>query len=103
MHSPSDVHWQAIKHILRYLQGTSHHDLSIQVTLDYNLTCFTNLNYTSILHDRQSINNYCVFMGSNLISWSFTKQKIVSHSIVEFEYRTVANGIVELSWIGSFF
>ena len=75
MHSPSDVHWQAIKHILRYLQGTSHHDLSIQVTLDYNLTCFTNLNYTSILHDRQSINNYCVFMGSNLISWSLTKQK----------------------------
>ena len=30
-------------------------------------------------------------------------KKIVFHSIVEFEYRTVANGIVELSWIGSFF
>ncbi|KAL6335775.1 hypothetical protein AAG906_039538 [Vitis piasezkii] len=73
------------------------------ITPDYNLTCFTNPNHTSSFHDHQSINNYCVFMGSNLISWSFTKQKIVSRSTVEFEYRTVANGIVELSLIGSLF
>ena len=42
-------------------------------------------------------------MSSNLISWSCTKQKVVSRSIAESEYRAIANGASELSWIGSFF
>ncbi|KAL6330894.1 hypothetical protein AAG906_009322 [Vitis piasezkii] len=41
MHSPSNVHWQAIKRILHYLKGTSHYGLSIQATPVYNLTCFS--------------------------------------------------------------
>ncbi|RVW16028.1 Retrovirus-related Pol polyprotein from transposon RE1 [Vitis vinifera] len=101
MHSPSDVHWQAVKHILHYLKGTSHYGLSIQATPDYNLTCFTNVNYASSLDDHQSPSSYFVFMGSNIISWYSTKQKVVSRSTAESEYRAVANGATKLSWIGS--
>ena len=64
MRSPFNVHWQAIKRILRYLKGTSHYGLSIQATLYYNLTCFTDADYASSPDDRRSTSGYCVFMGS---------------------------------------
>ncbi|KAL6346439.1 hypothetical protein AAG906_033235 [Vitis piasezkii] len=76
---------------LHYLKGTSHYGLSIQATPDYNLTCFTNVNYASSLDDHQSTSSYFVFMGSNIISWSSTKLKVVSRSTAESEYRAVAN------------
>ncbi|TXG69550.1 hypothetical protein EZV62_004485 [Acer yangbiense] len=37
--------------------------------------------------------------GPNLISWSSSKQKVVSRSSAESEYRALANGAAELSWI----
>lgn len=70
MHTPTDVHWQAVKRILRYLSGTSHLGLSVQPYLDYNLVCYTNADWTSSPDDRRSISAYCIFLGANLISWS---------------------------------
>ncbi|RVW51464.1 Retrovirus-related Pol polyprotein from transposon RE1 [Vitis vinifera] len=92
---------QAVKHILHYLKGTSHYGLSIQATPNYNLTCFTNVDHAPSPDDHQSTSSYFVFMGSNIISWFSTKQKVVSRSTTESKYRAVANGAAELSWIGS--
>ena len=97
----SKTYRQAVKHILHYLKETSHYGLSIQATPNYNLTCFTNVDHASSPDDHQSTSNYFVFMGSNIISWSSTKQKVVSRSTAESKYRAVANGAAELSWIGS--
>lgn len=77
MHIPTDVHCQAVKRILRYLSGTSHLGLSVQPSLDYNLV-YTNADWTSCPDDRRSISAYCIFLGVNLISWSSSKQKVVS-------------------------
>ena len=41
MHSPTDVHWQAIKRVLRYLKGTFHYDLFILASTYLNLVCYT--------------------------------------------------------------
>ena len=41
-------------------------------------------------------------LSPNLISRSYTKQKVVSHSSVEFEYRGLANVASELLWIETF-
>ena len=38
-------------------------------------------------------------LGGNLVSWSSKRQPVVSRSSAEAEYRAVANGVAEASWL----
>jgi hypothetical protein len=38
-------------------------------------------------------------MGDNLVSWSAKRQTVVSRSSAEAEYRAVANGVAEATWL----
>ncbi|MDV3193991.1 MAG: Ty1/Copia family ribonuclease HI, partial [Sweet potato little leaf phytoplasma] len=40
-------------------------------------------------------------MGNNLVSWSSAKQKVVSRSSAESEYRGLSNAAAELVWVQS--
>nr|CAN82797.1 hypothetical protein VITISV_007531 [Vitis vinifera] len=46
--------------------------------------------------DRKSTSDHCCFLGSNLISWSSSKQHIASRSSAESEYCDLTNAAVEL-------
>ncbi|RVX07800.1 Retrovirus-related Pol polyprotein from transposon RE2 [Vitis vinifera] len=54
-----------------------------------NLTIegFTDADWGAHLDDRRRSSGYLVYLGGNLVSWSSTKQKVVSHSSAESEYR----------------
>jgi hypothetical protein len=40
-----------------------------------------------------------VFLGDNLVSWSAKRHTVVSRSNAEGEYRAVANGVAEVTWL----
>jgi len=99
MHKPSKLHWQAVKRILRYLKHTVSHGLLLTRLNISILEAFSDADWAGCPDDRKSTGGYCVFLGSNLISWSSKKHPTVSRSSTEAEYKSVANATAELLWI----
>jgi len=53
------------------------------------------------LDDRKSTAGFCVYLGSNIVSWGSYKQWVVSKSSTEDEYRSIATVLAEITWIMS--
>jgi hypothetical protein len=45
------------------------------------------------------MSGYVVFLGDHLVSWSTKRQTVVSRSNAEVEYRAIANGVAEATWL----
>lgn len=113
MHSPTQNHWSAVKRILRYLQGSLDHGLFIQrssgSTLhaytdahhqhDRPLTAYSDADWAGCPDDRRSTGGFAIYLGSNLVSWSARKQRTVSRSSTESEYKALADTVAELTWL----
>ncbi|KAI5336426.1 hypothetical protein L3X38_015693 [Prunus dulcis] len=101
MHSPSETHWQALKRLLRYLKGTISFGLHLCRRPSNRLYAFSDADWAGDHDDRKSTTGYVVYLGGNLISWSSRKQRSVSRSSTEAEYRAIAATTSELTWIQS--
>uniref|UniRef100_A0A803PUZ8 Uncharacterized protein n=1 Tax=Cannabis sativa TaxID=3483 RepID=A0A803PUZ8_CANSA len=103
MHNPPESHLKVVKKILKYLKGTLDHGLHLKPCSSLTLTCFCDADWASDPDDRRSTSCFCVCLGSNLVSWSSKKRKIVSRSSTEIEYCSLANATTEIIWLQSFF
>ncbi|CAL8992777.1 unnamed protein product, partial [Prunus brigantina] len=61
-----------------------------QASCSLQLSAYSNPDYVGDPDSRHSTGGYCIFLGSNLISWSSKKQKTVSRSSTEAKYRQLA-------------
>ncbi|GAA0143494.1 hypothetical protein LIER_35754 [Lithospermum erythrorhizon] len=99
MHSPTVCNLTDIKRILRYLSGTSTHDIQLYKVAHLQLKAFSDSDWVGRPTTRRLTIGFCVFLRSNLISWSSKKQPTVSHSSTEAEYRALASTIAEITWL----
>ncbi|GJV82650.1 ribonuclease H-like domain-containing protein [Tanacetum coccineum] len=99
MHDPREPHFAALKRILRYVRGTTDFDLQLYAFATISLVGYTNADWAGFPSTRRSTLGYCVFLGDNLLSWSYKRQHIISRSSSEAEYRGVANVVVETAWL----
>lgn len=103
MQHPRVDHWQSVKRIVRYLQGTRDYGLHLQKSSSPRLTALCDADWASDPVDRRSTSGFCVYFGSNLISWISKKQPVVSRSSTEAEYRALALVVAELLWVQALF
>ncbi|XP_051202123.1 uncharacterized mitochondrial protein AtMg00810-like [Lolium perenne] len=92
---PSEIHWEAVKRILRYVKGTLDTRLKFRKSSAMGISIFTDADWAGDVDDRRSTGGYAIFVGPNLVSWSSKKQPTVSRSSTEAEYKALANGAAE--------
>ncbi|KAI0496713.1 hypothetical protein KFK09_023037 [Dendrobium nobile] len=96
MQSPTNSHFEALKRLLRYIQGSLHTGLPIFCDASI-LQSYADSDWPGDADDRKSISGYCNFLGSTLISWSVKKQNAVARSSTEAEYRALASAAAEIT------
>lgn len=97
MHNLGKDHWEAVKWILHYVNGT----VKMRLVFDrnkaatYGVTGFVDSDYVGDLDRRKSIYGYIFTMCTGAISWKASLQSIATLSTTEAEYVAVAEGVKE--------
>nr|XP_016514347.1 PREDICTED: uncharacterized mitochondrial protein AtMg00810-like [Nicotiana tabacum] len=99
MHYPKVSHWKAIKRLLRYLKHTSTMGVKLCRQPTDRLLTYSDSDWAGNPQDRTSTTGYVVYLGNSPISWSSKKQRSVSRSSTEAEYRAVAAVVSEVNWL----
>ncbi|CAJ2640052.1 unnamed protein product [Trifolium pratense] len=97
--NPTKKDMRAVKRILRYIKGTLTHGLRYLSQSSLTLNAFCDADWAGCPTTRRSTTGYCIFLGSNCISWASKKQPTVSRSSTEAEYRSLATTSAELTWL----
>uniref|UniRef100_A0A803QDL5 Mitochondrial protein n=2 Tax=Cannabis sativa TaxID=3483 RepID=A0A803QDL5_CANSA len=101
MQSPTLAHWCACKRVLRYIKGTMTKGLVFKPASRLTLEGFSDNDWACDIIDRKSTTGFCVKLGDNLISWGCCKQRVVSRSSTESEYRSLSTTATEVVCIAS--
>jgi hypothetical protein len=104
--NPGPQHWQAVKHVMRYLQGTKDLRLTFRPTASDPMSSelcesFSDADHAGCLDTRHSTSGFLVRMGTGAVCWSAKKQAVVADSSTEAEYVSVSAAGREILWLRS--
>lgn len=99
VNTPRVPHLRAALHVLKYLKGTLDNGLWYSADSGINLSAYSDADWSSCQFSSRSLSAYAVFLGHNLVSWKTKKQRSVSKSSAEAEYRSMSATASELVWL----
>jgi hypothetical protein len=92
--NPKEIHWKALKRVIRYLDTTRNLWLTFGGSEDSLIRGYTDSDWGS-QPDRHSISGYAFAVGVGVITWRSKKQSIVALSTTEAEYIAMAEAVKE--------
>ena len=97
--APSQVHWDAVRTIFRYVRGTQEYGLYYPARSSTVLSAMCDADWAGDRDDRRSTSGYACFLGDSLISFASKKQTSVALSTCEAEYVAAGACVQELLWL----
>ena len=97
--APTKRHWNGIKHILRYLRGTSDMGLFYSKKMEPQLLGYADAGYLSDPHKARSEIGYIFTYGNTAISWRSVKQTIVATFSNHSEILAIHKASRECVWL----
>lgn len=104
--NPGRKHWEAVKHLLRFLKGSKSHKLNYlgrasRGTLP-RLVGYVDADHGSETTDRKSVTGYGFIAGHGAVSWNSKKQTTVALSSCEAEFVALSSICQEAKWWNGF-
>ena len=99
--APTLRHWNEVKHLLRYLRGTSDMGLFYFKVPKLELLGYTDAGYLSDPHKARSQSGYVFTCGNTTISWRSVKQTMVATSSNHSELLALNEASRECMWLRS--
>eukprot|EP00253_Pinus_taeda_P014365 PITA_14365 len=93
------VQWVAVKHVLRYLRGTTDYVLLYKQVDGVRLEGFIDADWAGCSIDRKSTSSGVFSIWSTTVSWYNEKQRSVALSSVEAEYMFASLAECEAIWM----
>ena len=95
---PEEKHWCAVKHLFRYLRGTSKFRLTYKKGGVLKIEGYSDADWAADLEDRKSITGYVFTAQEGAVSWSCKRQQTVALSTCEAEYMALSAAVQEALW-----
>ncbi|XP_050104784.1 uncharacterized mitochondrial protein AtMg00810-like [Malus sylvestris] len=73
MHTPTEVHYDLVKRILRYVLGSLEYGLTYSSSSNPSLVAFSDSDWAADPNTRRSVTGFVVYLGYNPISWQSKK------------------------------
>jgi hypothetical protein len=99
MHAPRKPHIEPALRVMRYLESSLGQGLFFPTQNNLSLWAFSDSDWGGCPASHRSTTSYCIFLGSALISRRTKRQKTISLSLAEADYRTMTETCCELSWL----
>ena len=103
--NPRESDWVMLKHVLRYVKGTSKYKLCYTKSEgDLELIGYSDSDWASNNDDRRSTSGYCFYVNTKCspISWKPKKQQTVALSSCEAEYMALGLSTQEALYLQRF-
>ena len=100
--NPGRKHWEAVKHILKYLRRTRNYML-VYSGKDLNPIGYTDSDFQKDQDDRKSTSGSVFTLGGGAIVWRSVKQSSTADSTMEAEYIAACEAAKEAVWLKKFF
>jgi len=100
--NPGVKHWNAVKHLLRYLQGTKDARLVYRCDLfdPRNIfTAYCDADHAGNVDNGRSTGGYVLLIAGAAVSWSSRLQTITALSTTEAEYVAAVDAGKEVAWM----
>jgi hypothetical protein len=99
--APTRRHWNGVKHVLRYLRGTTDMGLFYPRGSNSQLVGYADAGFLSDPHKGRSQTGYLFTCGSTAISWRSVKQTLVATSSNHSEIIAIHEASRECIWLRS--
>nr|GEZ39730.1 copia protein [Tanacetum cinerariifolium] len=97
--APKTSHLEAVKHIFRYIKGTTHIGLWYSKGTGIETVVYAKYDHAGYYVDRKSTRGICTFVGCCLTSWFSKKHTALSIFTTEAEYVSAEKACQQALWM----
>jgi hypothetical protein len=95
-------HWNGIKKALRYIQDTKSLMLTYERSDDIEIVGYSDSDFASYLDTDRSTSGYVFKLAGEAISWSSSKQTVMTSSTMYVEFVACYEAVGQVMWLKKF-